>query len=180
MSLTRAPTHPTFQFLKIQNKYCYLQFSSRNEFNKGFKMCFKCKIASILLYINIGFARDKDRERKNKAENFSYLSFSYKPPLSPQAWKKGFFFFSGMTSSSSEMETTLQYSCLGNAMDRDASRLPSMGLQRVRHDFVGRFGLPLDINQKCSYPTSVRTGNSDQVLSPIYYSILLLTLMEYF
>ena len=65
-------------------------------------------------------------------------------------------------------------------MDRDASRPPSMGLQRVRHDFVGRFGLPLDINQKCSYPTSVRTGNSDQALSRIYYSKLLLALMEYF
>ena len=75
MSLTRAPTRPTFQLLKIQNKYCYLQFSSRNEFNKGFIMCFKCKIASFLSYLNIGFARDKDRERKNKAENFSYFVF---------------------------------------------------------------------------------------------------------
>ena len=30
----------------------------------------------------------------------------------------------------------LQYSCLGNPMDRGAGRLQSMGSQRVRHDLV--------------------------------------------
>ena len=28
----------------------------------------------------------------------------------------------------------LQYSCLENSMEREASRLPAMGLQRVRYD----------------------------------------------
>ena len=34
------------------------------------------------------------------------------------------------------MATLLQYSCLGNPMDRGASGLQSMGPRRVRHDLA--------------------------------------------
>ena len=37
--------------------------------------------------------------------------------------------------------TPLQYSCLENPMDREAWRLRSMGLQRVRHDWAWTHGL---------------------------------------